>query len=167
VGDTDTRARIEAQKVWWHNRNTVLPPQFFNIPGLIDARIRAQLAEQAQAPRAEHQPIIPPAPVAQPASGKRVLTLREATRAPIEDLAGSGLIFAGNPDTVFEELRDFFYAVGGFGHLIIEIQGSTMNYESTVRSMELFSTEVLTRFRAEVYDTACNKFDDLGRVVVD
>ena len=63
--------------------------------------------------------------------------------APIEQLCEEGVFFAGGPDTVLEQLRTFYDAVGGFGHLLMMIQGGTMGYDLTTRSMELFAREVM------------------------
>ena len=40
---------------------------------------------------------------------------REIIDIPARDLIDRGYIMAGNPDTVFEQMRDFFDAVGGLG----------------------------------------------------
>jgi alkanesulfonate monooxygenase SsuD/methylene tetrahydromethanopterin reductase-like flavin-dependent oxidoreductase (luciferase family) len=156
VGDTDAEARREASKLRWHLANTVLPHQFRDVPGFIDAQVRAKMAEAGQRATAEGGGFLP----------ATVEVGRAAATAPIESLAGGGVVFAGNPETVFGELRDFFYAVGGFGHLVMEVQGGTMGYGSVVRSMELFAAEVLPRLRAEVADCAAGQRDELGRVVV-
>lgn len=67
-------------------------------------------------------------------------------------LAESGIAFWGSPESVFGQLREFFYAVGGFGNLLGMFEASTMTYAATRRSMELYAHEVLPRFRREVYD---------------
>ena len=61
-------------------------------------------------------------------------------------MAETGIAFWGSPESVFRQLRDFFYAVGGFGNLLAMMHASTMRYSMTRRSMELFSAEVLPRF---------------------
>jgi alkanesulfonate monooxygenase SsuD/methylene tetrahydromethanopterin reductase-like flavin-dependent oxidoreductase (luciferase family) len=154
VGDSDAQARQEAHKLRWHLTNTVLPRQFHDVPGFIDVRVRAKMAEAAQRGAAAGSLL--------PANYEAG---RAAATAPLESLAGGGVVFAGNPDTVFAELRDFFYAVGGFGHLVMEVQGGTMGYGSVVRSMELFAADVLPRFRAEVAGVADGQRDELGRVL--
>jgi hypothetical protein len=74
--------------------------------------------------------------------------------ASIDDLTKDGYFFAGSPDTVLNQLRDFHERVGGFGHFLMMVQGGTMGYELTAKSMALFAREVLPRFRAELDRTA-------------
>jgi hypothetical protein len=63
-----------------------------------------------------------------------------------------GVFFAGSPDTVFRQMRDFYEGVNGFGNFLMMVQGGMMGYDITARSMGLFATEVLPRVRAEVFD---------------
>jgi alkanesulfonate monooxygenase SsuD/methylene tetrahydromethanopterin reductase-like flavin-dependent oxidoreductase (luciferase family) len=71
--------------------------------------------------------------------------------ASIDALTKDGYFFAGSPDSVFQQLRRFYERVGGFGHLLMMVQGGSMGYELTTRSAELFAQEVLPRFRSEIY----------------
>ena len=59
---------------------------------------------------------------------------------------------AGNPDSVFEQMKHFHDEVGGFGNLIPLVHYSTMSYDTVVKSMERFSTHVLPRFRDEIFE---------------
>src|SRR5262249_58992164 len=66
------------------------------------------------------------------------------TGTPKDAIAG-GLLFAGNPDQVFEQIVDFYEAVGGFGHLQMMAQAGPMSHEDTVGSLKLFAKEVMPR----------------------
>ena len=57
----------------------------------------------------------------------------------------AGLVFAGTPDDVFEQLRAFYDHVGGFGHLLMMGQGGLLSHEETVANLTLFSKAVLPR----------------------
>ena len=105
-----------------------------NVPGYLDVNVRAaMLAQQARGEAVE-------SPVAHLAD------------APIEELTKDGYFFAGSPDTVLEQLTRFYEAVDGFGNFLMMVQGGTMSYDLTARSMELYATEVLPRFREQVYE---------------
>ena len=67
--------------------------------------------------------------------------------ASIEDLIAAGVVFAGTPDDVFDQIRTFNDDVGGLGHLCIMAQGGTLSHEETVANLKLFSREVLPRLQ--------------------
>ncbi len=150
VADTDEIALREAKKLQWHLKNVNQPLQFANVPGNAPAAARAQILKEEY-------------------SSETTLFSNRGEKTvwsegPIESLAGRGLFFVGNPDTVFRELRDFYDAVGGFARFIMAVQSSSMSYQTTVRSMERFSRDVLPRFREEVYVPSLASRDALGRV---
>ena len=63
----------------------------------------------------------------------------------VEDAIDAGLVFAGTPDDVFDQLRAFYDHVGGFGHLLMMGQGGLLDHDETVANLTLFSKEVLPR----------------------
>lgn len=134
VGETDEEGYAGARKLQWYLQHNKVAVQFMDVPGYLDARVRAAMLQRSQ----EGEPITTPT--------------AHLGAAPIDELAKDGFFFAGSPDTVFKQLGDFHERVGGFGNLLMMVQGGTMGYELTERSMELFAREVLPRFRAEVYD---------------
>jgi hypothetical protein len=123
-----------ARKLQWYLQHNKVAPQFMDVPGYVDRRARAAMMEQV----ARGDPLVTPVHLA---------------HASIDDLAKDGYFFAGSPDTVFNQLLDFYERVGGFGHFLMMVQGGTMGYELTARSMELFARHVLPRFRQEVDGT--------------
>ena len=68
--------------------------------------------------------------------------------ASIPDLIRAGVVFAGTPDQVFEQIRELHAYVGGFGHLLAMMHGGALSHRDTVKSMTLFSREVLPRLGA-------------------
>lgn len=134
VGRTDEEGYAGARQLQWYLQNNKVAPQFMNVPGYIDAKVRAKLLEKE-------------------ARGEEITSpVAHLAFAPIEELTKDGYFFAGSPDTVLDQLRDFYLRVGGFGNFLMMVQGGTMGTELTVSSMRLFAEEVLPRFRAEVYD---------------
>jgi alkanesulfonate monooxygenase SsuD/methylene tetrahydromethanopterin reductase-like flavin-dependent oxidoreductase (luciferase family) len=133
VGDTDEDGSAGARKLQWYLQHNKVATQFMDVPGYMDARARAAMLQRM-------------------ASGEPIATpVAHLGRASIDELTKEGFFFAGGPETVFHQLREFYEKVDGFGHLLMMVQGGTMGYELTARSMELFAHEVLPRFREEVY----------------
>jgi alkanesulfonate monooxygenase SsuD/methylene tetrahydromethanopterin reductase-like flavin-dependent oxidoreductase (luciferase family) len=63
----------------------------------------------------------------------------------VEDAIDAGLVFAGTPDDVFQQIKAFHTHVGGFAHLLMMGQGGTISHEDTVDNLTMFSREVLPR----------------------
>ena len=57
------------------------------------------------------------------------------------------MMFAGTPDQVYDQVVDFYQAVGGFGHFLMMSQAGQMGHEDTVESMTLFAREVMPRLQ--------------------
>ncbi|WP_433045932.1 LLM class flavin-dependent oxidoreductase [Dactylosporangium sp. CS-033363] len=135
VGDSDEEGYAGANKLRWYLENNKISSQFMNVPGYIDAKVRGRILQNE-------------------ATGKQLTTpIEHLIHAPLQDLLDGGYIFAGSPETVFQQLKRFYGAVGGFGHFIMMVQSGTMGFDLVHRSMELFATEVLPRFRETVYGT--------------
>jgi alkanesulfonate monooxygenase SsuD/methylene tetrahydromethanopterin reductase-like flavin-dependent oxidoreductase (luciferase family) len=136
VGDTDEEALRDAPKVQDFFRQSFRAPRgSLDVPGYIDPNGRAAMFRAA----------------ASKGGGAEVYTDKVSAADPL-DLINAGIAFVGSPDSVFEQLKTFFYAVGGLGNVMGLFHGSTMTYEVTAKSMRLFAEQVLPRFRAEVYD---------------
>ena len=58
-----------------------------------------------------------------------------------------GILFVGNPDSVYRQVMDFYDKVGGFGHLSLVGRSGFMTHAESEKSIRLFSKEVLPRLR--------------------
>lgn len=107
-------------------------------------------------PRVASQFVFPPGyapagPTGQALRGfKRTIPLRDGSTADmrtatVDQFVNAGIAFAGTPDQVFEQIREFHEHVGGFGHLLMMGQGGHLSHEDTVANLTLFSKEVLPR----------------------
>jgi alkanesulfonate monooxygenase SsuD/methylene tetrahydromethanopterin reductase-like flavin-dependent oxidoreductase (luciferase family) len=132
VGEDDREGDAGARKLQWYLQHNKVAPQFMDVPGYVDRHVRAAMMEQV----ARGDPLVTP--------------VAHLAHASIDDLTKDGYCFAGSPDTVLNQLRDFYERVGGFGHFLMMVQGGSMGYELTTKSMGLFAQEVLPRFRAEL-----------------
>ena len=65
----------------------------------------------------------------------------------LADLMARGIVFAGNPDQVYEQIKSFYEYCGGFGNLRMMSQAGFMTFEETLSSMKLFSEEVYPRLK--------------------
>ncbi len=136
VGQDDDDGYAGARKLQWYLQHNKVAPQFMDVAGYSDVRARAAMMRKV-------------------ATGETLATpVAHLAHAPIDELTKEGYFFAGSPDSVFCQLRDFYHRVDGFGHFLMMIHGGTMGYELCRRSMERFAEEVLPRFREEVYEPA-------------
>ncbi|MBM3489731.1 MAG: LLM class flavin-dependent oxidoreductase [Alphaproteobacteria bacterium] len=69
----------------------------------------------------------------------------DVTKATVDEFIDAGLVFAGTPDMVYDQMKEFYDHVGGFGHLLMMGQGGYISHAETVANLKLFSKEVLPR----------------------
>jgi hypothetical protein len=86
------------------------------------------------------------------AAGKGVATASENARklmsTTVEQAMAQGILFAGNPDSVFRQLKRFHDSVGGFGHLTMIGRTGAMTHAESEMNIRLFGAEVLPRLKA-------------------
>lgn len=73
--------------------------------------------------------------------------LIDATQATVEDLMATDTVFAGTPDDVYTQIKDFNTRMGGVGHLLFFGQGGHLDHKDTVENITLFAREVAPRLR--------------------
>jgi hypothetical protein len=76
-------------------------------------------------------------PVARPAAALVGLTAEQAI--------AKGLMFAGNPDTVYRQILEHREKVGPYEHLVLASRSGFMTHEEATRGLRMFSKEVLPR----------------------
>lgn len=136
VGDTDEEGRAFAEKIAWILTSTPASPQFSNPPGYapLASRVRA-LRASAMAGRSN-------------TSGGSAAARLGGAPMSVEALIERGIVFAGNPDTVFEQIRRHHEFVGGYGNLLMLGQSGFLEHDDTVKSIKLFARNVAPRIRA-------------------
>src|SRR5205085_6651313 len=74
-----------------------------------------------------------------------------ASRAPAdlraESLVAQGQMFAGNPDTVARQIKEFRQRVGGLGRLIMMTRQGFVTHEEAEKSFRLAATDVLPQLQ--------------------
>jgi alkanesulfonate monooxygenase SsuD/methylene tetrahydromethanopterin reductase-like flavin-dependent oxidoreductase (luciferase family) len=134
VGESESEADEGVQHLRWYLANNKIAPQFMDPPGY--SPVEARLASLRKSAKGETLPSFPP-------------LADELNRASTRELVDSGRYFAGTPDAVVEQVKHFYREVGGFGHLLAMMHCGPMTYATTLKSMTLFSENVLPRLRKE------------------
>jgi alkanesulfonate monooxygenase SsuD/methylene tetrahydromethanopterin reductase-like flavin-dependent oxidoreductase (luciferase family) len=122
VGNTDAEGLAGAEKLRWYLYANKFGVHISHPPGYVPPAGRAPILSGKSSPTA----------------------LYEMTQ---EQLLETGLMFAGNPDTVHRQIMEFSDRVGGMGHLLIMGQAGFLEHEETVASMSLFANEVYPGLR--------------------
>ena len=122
VGETDELGLRGARALLWYLTTNKIAPQFANPPGYrsVAANVQALKGEQRRPPLND---------------------------MPVEDLIERGLLFAGNPESVFKQIKRFNDHVGGLGNLMIMGQAGFLSHEDTVSNLSLFAKEVYPRLK--------------------
>ncbi len=124
VGETDELGIQGVRQIMWYLHANKIASQFRNPPGYAPVAANVRLMRGGQIrPRN---------------------TVNEATP---EELIERGVVFAGNPDSVFAQIKRFSDHVGGLGHLMIMGQGGSLSHADTVANLTLFANEVAPRLR--------------------
>jgi alkanesulfonate monooxygenase SsuD/methylene tetrahydromethanopterin reductase-like flavin-dependent oxidoreductase (luciferase family) len=124
VGQTDELGLEGVRKIMWYLHSNKVAPHLRSPAGYatVQSAIRIMRGGEVQARRPVHQ-------------------------APAEELIERGVIFAGNPDTVFKQIKAFNDYVGGLGNLMIMGQGGFLDHDETVSNLTLFANEVYPQLK--------------------
>ena len=141
VGDTDEEGvRVGSKLLWFLNTSLKSAPQFAKfLPGAAPPSAAPSLYRTQ--PRAT--------PMGTPEKG--VATASQNAQklisiTPAEAMA-QGILFAGNPDSVYRQVTEYSERVGGFGHLALIGRSGFMTHEESKKGIRLFTQEVLPRLR--------------------
>jgi alkanesulfonate monooxygenase SsuD/methylene tetrahydromethanopterin reductase-like flavin-dependent oxidoreductase (luciferase family) len=135
VGDTREEGWHRADQILGYSRTSgIVAPQFANPPGYVPAPGAAQMLKGGGAMAARATRV-------QTKDGKPI----NPRTMKVDEAIDAGLVFAGTPDDIWDQLKAFYDHVGGFGHLLMMGQGGLISHEDTVDNLTLFSKEVLPR----------------------
>jgi alkanesulfonate monooxygenase SsuD/methylene tetrahydromethanopterin reductase-like flavin-dependent oxidoreductase (luciferase family) len=135
VGGTRAEGWRRADQILGYSRTSgIVAPQFSNPPGYQSAAANAAMLKAGGGGPARATRV-------QTRDGRPI----NARTMTVEEAVDAGLVFAGTPDDVWDQLKAFFDHVGGFGHLLMMGQGGLLSHEDTVANLRLFSREVLPR----------------------
>jgi alkanesulfonate monooxygenase SsuD/methylene tetrahydromethanopterin reductase-like flavin-dependent oxidoreductase (luciferase family) len=137
VGDTEEEGlRAGGKLLWFLNTSLKSAPQYAQLlPGTAPPHI----AGQAWRTRPKG------------GTGGGVASAQENARklmsTTVEQAMAQGILFAGNPDSVFAQIKQFHDDVGGFGHLTMIGRTGFMTHAESEKSIRLFGKEVLPRLK--------------------
>jgi alkanesulfonate monooxygenase SsuD/methylene tetrahydromethanopterin reductase-like flavin-dependent oxidoreductase (luciferase family) len=123
VAKTDEEAKAQAREhiEAFFNRFVIMPPEMLLPPGYLSLpSLKGVMA------------------------AKRGITGQKQT---IENLLAQGMLIAGSPETVYQQLADAASDIG-FALLVGLFQFGTLPHELTVQNLTLFAREVMPRLRA-------------------
>lgn len=133
VADNEARARAGAEKLLWYITANKVSPWFRNPPGYspIAANVQMMLGD---------------------AAGGGFGNFGQNTS--VDQAVANGTMFFGTPDRVFEQIKNFYHYVGGFGNLLIMGQAGHLGHDETVAGIRAFAREVYPRLKEEFPDNA-------------
>ena len=133
AGDTDEEGvRVGSKLLWFLNTGLRSAPQYSK---LLPGAVRAELAPALYTTRP--RPGVPAAP--RPAAGLIGITAEQAI--------AKGLMFAGNSDSVYRQIREYRERVGPFEHLVLASRSGFMTHGEATKGLKRFAKDVLPRLR--------------------
>jgi alkanesulfonate monooxygenase SsuD/methylene tetrahydromethanopterin reductase-like flavin-dependent oxidoreductase (luciferase family) len=136
--------REEAAKAGWEPApENMLYRGFIHISET-DQQAQEEVARNYWRVPTKEKPTSSPPTWVENARGERPQGAQDVKRALSAEGARGGLQFCGSPDTVFEQIR-YLHTEAGIGIVDLIFQGVSMPHEMILKSMELFSKEVLPR----------------------
>jgi alkanesulfonate monooxygenase SsuD/methylene tetrahydromethanopterin reductase-like flavin-dependent oxidoreductase (luciferase family) len=122
VGENEREAEEGAKKLMWYMDANKVPHEWSNPPGYHPPALAAQVLKGAT-------------PNGIPAVAK------------LNEQMQRGNVFAGTPDQVYQQIKDFWEYSGGFGHMMIMGQAGFLSDKDAIKSMKLYNDEVYPRLR--------------------
>jgi alkanesulfonate monooxygenase SsuD/methylene tetrahydromethanopterin reductase-like flavin-dependent oxidoreductase (luciferase family) len=143
VGDTDEEGiEVGSKLLWFLNTSLKSAPQY--------GKFLPSAAPPQAAPgiyrtkRASEETGLVLKDAEKGTGGKNLEKLTSITAAEAMD---QGILFAGNPDSVYRQITEFYDKVGGFNHIVLVGRSGYMNHAESVKGIRLFSKEVLPRLK--------------------
>ena len=152
MGDThEEGVRIGSKLLWFLNTSLKSAPQYAKfLPGAVPPQFAPQVYRTA--PQPTTQPAGRAAMAQESANAGEPCRIgqpecRGAHRHHRRAGHGAGILFAGSPDTVYQQIMDFYDKVGGFGHLVMIGRSGFMTHAEAEKGIKLFAKEVLPRLQ--------------------
>ncbi len=133
VADSEAKARARAEIIasYLHS-SSIVAPQFRNPPGYLSIEDNMRILRGETRQRSKTR------------DGRFI----DMHAGSIQDLIDAGIMFAGTPDQVYDQIVTFCDYCGGMGNLIMMGHAGPMSHADTVDNLTLFATEVLPRLKA-------------------
>lgn len=140
VGDThEAGVEIGSKLLWFLNTSLKSAPQYAKfLPGAVPPALAPQVYRTV--PR-------PPTAGETPAVASTVRNTGALIGLNAAQAMQRGILFAGSPDTVYQQIMDFYDTVGGFDHLVMIGRSGFMTHAEAEQGIKRFAREVLPRLR--------------------
>jgi alkanesulfonate monooxygenase SsuD/methylene tetrahydromethanopterin reductase-like flavin-dependent oxidoreductase (luciferase family) len=133
VASDEATARARAEIVASYLRSSsIVAPQFRNPPGYLSVEDNMRILRGEKRQRSKTR------------DGRFI----DMHGASVQDLVDAGIMFAGTPDQVYDQIVAFCEYCGGMGNLIMMGHAGPMSHEDTVDNLTMFAKEVLPRLKA-------------------
>jgi alkanesulfonate monooxygenase SsuD/methylene tetrahydromethanopterin reductase-like flavin-dependent oxidoreductase (luciferase family) len=144
VGDTEEEGRAVGSKLlWFLNTSLKSAPQYSKfLPGTMPPEAAPGVYRTAPRPDAGVSLVNAEKGVASASQNAQKLMSIDTEQAMAQ-----GILFAGNPDSVYRQIMEFHDKVGGFGHLAMIGRSGFMTHAESEKGIRLFAKEVLPRLR--------------------
>jgi alkanesulfonate monooxygenase SsuD/methylene tetrahydromethanopterin reductase-like flavin-dependent oxidoreductase (luciferase family) len=151
VGDTEEEGRrVGAKLLWFLNTSLKSAPQHSRfMPGTAPPEAAPQIYRNGS-PSESSMPATAAANAANAEKGVTPSAGQHARRLmslSVEEAMAMGILFVGNPDSVYRQIMEFYDKVGGFGHLSMIGRSGFMTHAESEKGIRLFATEVLPRLK--------------------
>jgi alkanesulfonate monooxygenase SsuD/methylene tetrahydromethanopterin reductase-like flavin-dependent oxidoreductase (luciferase family) len=162
TGQSDAEGlRIGNKLLWFLNTSLKTAPQMSKfLPGAAPPEAAPQIYRSKPRTAAVAAATSMRPPVPQPQQGVTLSASQNAASLvsiTAEEAVRQGILFAGNPDTVYRQIMAFQRKAGAFGNLNIIGRSGFLTHQEAVAGIEMFAREVLPRLQqsaAEVQDVA-------------
>jgi len=122
VGESNEEGFAGARKLMWYIESNRVAPQFINPPGYVPVEAAAKALRCGG-------------------------SLYRYAKPNLENLIAQGVVCAGNPDTVFRQIKKLYDYNGGFGHLLVMGQAGFLDHAETVKGIDMLAKELYPRLK--------------------
>jgi alkanesulfonate monooxygenase SsuD/methylene tetrahydromethanopterin reductase-like flavin-dependent oxidoreductase (luciferase family) len=145
TGETEEEGRsVGAKLLWFLNTSLKSAPQYAKfLPGTVPPQMSPAIYRTGP-PSGGNAPSLVNAEKGVVPASQNARRLMSTT---LEQAMEQGILFVGNPDSVYRQIMEFYDKVGGFGHLAMIGRSGVMTHAESVRGIRLFANEVLPRLR--------------------
>lgn len=143
VGDThEEGVRIGSKLLWFLNTSLKSAPQYGRfLPGAVPPQFAPAIYRTAPAPNGNGTSS------AEKLAASGAKNNRALIGISTEEAMQRGLLFAGSPDTVYQQIMDFYEKVGGFDNLVMVGHSGFMTHVEAKQGIKRFAQDVLPRLK--------------------
>lgn len=145
VGEThEEGVEIGSKLLWFLNTSLKMAPQYAQfLPGTVPLAAAPQVYRTKPKPTVSVAGATPP----QKPTTSAIQNVGGLIGLTTEQAMARGILFAGSPDTIYQQIMDFYDRVGGFGHLVMIGRSGFMTHAEAEKGLRLFAKEVLPRLK--------------------